>query len=146
MANEVELIAGFRPSLDEFLSAEVTDRLTERSLIAASKPDLQRQVWTSDLADDVRTSLVVTAEHLAGVPAYWLHRLSPYVGAVLVPVDRVLRHAARTFTPGDYDVVLVSDDGGSGVRLAWDHLPDGDEYELVRWGVYRRRIVTAGRR
>ena len=92
----------------------------------------------SDLAEDVRASLVATAERLAGIPAYWLHRLSADVGAVLVPVDRVLRHAARTFTQGDHDIVLVSDDGESGARLAWDHVPDGDEYELVRWGQYRR--------
>ena len=75
-------------------------------LEAARKSDLQRQVWASELAEEVRMSLVATAECLAGVPAYWLHRLSSVVGAVLVPVDRVLRHAARTFTPGDYDVAM----------------------------------------
>jgi hypothetical protein len=138
VADEVETIAGFRPSLDEFLSADATDRLTDRSLIAARNADVQRQAWASDLAEEVRASLVATAEPLAGVQAYWLYRLSADVGAVLVPVDRMLQHAARTFAPGDYDVVLVGDDGESGVRLAWDHLPDGDEYELVRWGAYRR--------
>jgi hypothetical protein len=35
LADEVESIAGVRPSLDDFLSAEATDRLTDRSLIAA---------------------------------------------------------------------------------------------------------------
>jgi hypothetical protein len=136
VADEVERIAGFRPGLDEFLSAAATDRLTERYLIGARKPDRQRRTWSSDLAEDVRTSLVATAEHLAGVPAYWLHRLSPDAGAVLVPTDRVLRHAARTFAPGNYDVVLVSDDGESGLRFAWDHLPEADEYELVTWGAF----------
>jgi hypothetical protein len=71
------------------------------------------------------------------VTAYWLHHRAPGAGAVLVSVDRMLRHAARTFVPGDGDLGLVEDEAGSGVRLAWDHLPESDEYELLRWGAHR---------
>jgi hypothetical protein len=61
------------------------------------------------------------------------HRGKP-VGPLRPPI---VLHAARTFTPGDYDLVIVGDNGDEGLRLAWDHLPRGDEYELVRWGTYR---------
>ena len=55
-----------------------------------------------------------------------------------MPVAPMLLHAARTFAPGHYDLVLVSDHGDDGLRVAWDHLPTGNEYELVRWGDYRQ--------
>ena len=51
----------------------------------------------------------------------------------------MLRHTARTFVAGDHDLVLVDNEADSGVRLAWDHLPESDEFELLRCGAYRAK-------
>lgn len=136
MVAEVEIITGHRPRVDEFLSAEATDRLAERYLTAARSASAQRTAWPGDQPQEVRGRLVALAEALTGATAYWLHRLSGDVGAVLVPVDLMLRDAARTFAPGDHDVILLGVDAADGMRLAWDHLPDRDEYELVCWGAF----------
>src|SRR4051794_3847609 len=124
--------------LDEFLSAEATDRLFRRYTTASSASDVQRQSWTDDLGADVRSTVLSAAGVLSDATGYWLHRWSKDTGAVTVPVGPMLAHAARTFGPGDYDLVLVSDEADDGIRLAWDHLPDTNEYELVRWGDFRR--------
>jgi hypothetical protein len=134
---EVARITGHRPTLDDFLSGEATDRLMRRYLAAAGASGVQRRAWTTDLEGDARAALVSVAAALAGTTAYWLHRLCGDAGAVRVAAGPLIRHAGHTFAAGDYDLVLVSDDADDGLRFAWDHLPNGDEYELVCWGAYR---------
>jgi hypothetical protein len=87
---------------------------------------------------DVQATLVSAAEPLSDAAGYWLHRWSHDARAVRVSVSPMLRHAADTFPSGDHDLVLVSDNANDGIRLAWDHLPGGNEYELVRWGAFGR--------
>lgn len=137
VAGDVEQITGHRPNLDEFLSAEATDQMAERAVAAARDPSVQRRVWSTALAAEVEATVLADAERFTGQTAYWLHHSSSVVGAVEIPLDVLLRHVAVTFTAGDHDVVLVTAQGESGLRLAWDHLSAGDEYELVHWGKYR---------
>ena len=108
-----------------------------RYLSASRAPGVQRQTWTTDFTEAVRASLITAAEDFEGVTAHWLHHQAQDAGAVLVSVDRMLRYTARTFVAGDHDLVLVDDQADSGLLLAWDHLPEIDEYELLRWGAYR---------
>ena len=53
-----------------------------------------------------------------------------------VDAAALLGHAA--FSEGDYDLVLVTANAEDGLRAAYDHLPGGDEFELVLWGRFRQ--------
>ena len=88
-----------------------------------------------DLDGHLAAAVVALAESLEGVEAYWLHRLSQDPGAVRVPATPILR--GLNFSAGDHDLVLVTHNAEDGLRLAWDRLPHGSEFELVRWGSFR---------
>ena len=131
----MERLSASRPDLDDFRSAEATDRLAALYLSASSGPAIQRQTWSTELRPEMATAVTGVAERLSGVRACWLHQLSDDTGAVRVDAAAVLAHT--TFSEGDYDLILVSDNADDGLRLAWDHLPDRDEFELVLWGSFR---------
>jgi hypothetical protein len=130
---DVERLTGERPDLDDFLSAEATDRLTAMYLNASSGRSNYRQTWSTALRSEMAKAVTGVADRLSCVKAYWLHQHSGDTGAVRVNVAAVLRHT--TFSEGDHDVILVSDIAEDGLRLAWDHLPE--EFELVLWGSFR---------
>ena len=46
--------------------------------------------------------------------------------------------ARLRLSDGDYDLVLVTANAEDGLRVAYDHLPDNDEFELVLWGRFRQ--------
>lgn len=136
--DEVERLTGRRPNLDDFLSADATRDLLRRYVEASRIAEIRRQTWTTDLRAEMSRAVFRLADTLATVEAYWLHRASSEAGAVRVPVPPILRHAADTFVAGAFDVVLVTACACDGVRLAWDDLPSGAEFELVGWGSHRR--------
>jgi hypothetical protein len=136
LAHLLEVI-GYSPSLDDFLAVEATERL-----IACSEPwwrahDVQRRTWSNDLEREMHGVLVDLADDPPVTTSYWLPREWRIVGAVLVPVEPIVREAVRSFTSGSDDLWLLTHDGDSGLRLSWDHLPDRDEFELVTWGAWR---------
>jgi hypothetical protein len=128
-----ERLSGSRPDLDDFLSAEATDRLAALYLSASSGPVIQRQTWSTELRSEMARAVTGVAERISGVRAHWFHELSGDTGAVRVDAAAVLGHT--TFSEGDYDLVLVSDNAEDGLRLSWDHVRD--QFELVLWGSFR---------
>ena len=134
MIDEVERLTDVRPGLDDFLSAEATDALAARYVSAAVGKNVQRRTWSPGSIDEIDPVLASVANNLPA-RAYWLHRLSAKAGAVRVRPAPVIRNIA--FSEGDHDLVLVTHAAEDGFRLAWDHLPDRDEFELVLWGSFR---------
>jgi hypothetical protein len=133
---DVERLTGSRPDLDEFLSAVAAGHLARLYLAAASDPSAQRQTWSRLLVHELRTTMASLAAELEGVETWWLHRLSETAGAVRVDAAALLRNTE--FSERDYDLVVLTADADDGLRVAYDHLPDRDEFELILWGRLRR--------
>jgi len=88
------------------------------------------------------------ADLLEGEQAVLVWGQRPHVGFV-VPVAAALRTLPEHIGPEPgkvgpggigSDVILVGEDGKSGLLLAYNHLGNADEYELRSWGRYARSV------
>jgi hypothetical protein len=133
------------------------DALTKEAVQSAldAVGDLERyhfiwhRVWGVMLRSEVIETTNQLASRLEGERAalVWAH--SPAVG-FLVDVPQVLRALSAHIgpEPGEVgpggigsDLLLVADEGESGLRLEYNHYGHADEYELRSWGRYAFSLV-----
>jgi hypothetical protein len=106
------------------------------------------RVWGVRLRAEVMETTARLADLLDGERALLLWGNSPAVG-LRVPVAAVLRSLPEHIGPEPgadgpggigSDLVLVAEEGDSGLRLEYNHHGHADEYELRSWGHYARSV------
>ena len=106
------------------------------------------RVWGVRLRSEVLETTARLASLLEGEQAVLVWGHSPPVG-FLVSVAAVLRSLPQHIgpEPGDVgpggigsDIVLVAEEGQSGLLLEYNHHAHADEYELRSWGRYARSV------
>lgn len=134
------------------IEVDPDDALTKEAVAAAQAAMLAQQryhrvwhrVWGVRLRDEMIETTGRLATILAGERAALVWGHSPPVGFV-VPVATTLRMIPARLGPREgeigpggigSDLLLVTDDGESGLLLEYNHLSDADEYEMRTWGRY----------
>ncbi len=148
-ADELGAVLGFAVGRDE----AVTKEAVQAALEAVSAQDKFHLVWHRVWGVRLRSEVIETTARLAdlleGKRAMLVWGHSPPVG-FLIPVAAALRSLPEHIGPpsGEVgpggtvsDLVLVAEDGESGLRLEYNHHGNADEYELLSWGSYARSVA-----
>jgi hypothetical protein len=121
----------------EALSKEATRTALDAVEARAKYHLVWHRVWGAKLRDEMLETTGRLAAKLGGEAAILVWRHSPPVGFI-VPVVAALLHLPAHLGPPpggiSSDVLLVADDGESGLRLEYNHYANADEYELQAWG------------
>ena len=103
------------------------------------------RVWGVRLRDEMLDLIDRLAEALIDERAVLLWQSSVPVGFEL-PVPVALRLADQVGVDGPgQDLVLVGDAGDSGLVLAYERLPDAEQFELASWGRFAMPITSPDR-
>jgi hypothetical protein len=140
------------------LSVARDDAVSKEAVAAALSSALEQDkfhlVWHRVWGVRLRSELIETTDRLAGLldgeRGTFVWGVRPSVGFV-VSVAAALRSLPEHIgpAPGDVgprgvasDLLLVGDDGRSGLRLEYIHRSNADEYELRSWGRYAIPVAS----
>ncbi len=131
----------------------LTKEAVQSALDAVKEQGRFHLVWHRVWGVRLRSEVIETTSRLAGMlhgeqaALVWGH--PPPVG-FLVPVVVALRSLPAHIgpEPGEVgpggvgsDLLLVADEGQSGLWLEYNHHANADEYELRSWGRYAREVI-----
>lgn len=132
----------------------LTKEAAQATLDAVKEQEKYHRIWHRVWGVRLWAEVIKTANELAdllqGDRAALVWRHSPPVG-FLVDVALALRTLPEHIgpKPGDVgpegvgsDLLLVADEGQSGLRLEYNHYGQADEYELRSWGRYAVSLAT----
>lgn len=131
----------------------LTKEAVQAALDAVKQQDEFHLIWHRVWGVRLRVEVIETTRRLADLldgeraTLVWGH--SPPVGFI-VAVATALRSLPQHIgpEPGEVgpggvgsDLLLVTDEGQSGLRLEYNHYAHADEYELRSWGRYARSVT-----
>jgi hypothetical protein len=80
--------------------------------------------------------LVRFADSLGARAVVWLALVDSEPAGFEVPADAILRAALTYFVSEAGDLMLTSLDTTDGIRVEFNHVATGDEYEVTAWGAF----------
>jgi hypothetical protein len=97
-----------------------------------------RQRWPVEQFADVQQHLDQLREATSGMTVLWLALVNSEPVGVEAPADQLLGAGLSYLVSPAGDLMLTSTDLSDGICVERNHLPEGDEYEIVGWGVFQR--------
>lgn len=115
-----------------------------------SESEKSRRPWKRQDRDAVVNHLLNVAVGVSTMSAILFSSVDPYIGAVRVPADRVLRNAMSVWDVVKEDLSLTTEDVQHGLCLeenfstpSGEHVSEGF-YELTTWGLFDGKKPRGG--
>jgi hypothetical protein len=121
---------------EDFMRLDETVDLSERFIAQLRSGVRDHHVWPLDRPAILEERLQSQADSLEEMDAVWLHKYAAATGAVVVPLEPVLRQALRLFVTRESDLMLCTKGATDGLCVELNQLAQGDEYELSAWGLF----------
>jgi hypothetical protein len=136
---------------DRFLS-KVRDKVCLRDCFFSKVRDENSGtitlLWYGDALNEVMSYLIGLAPHIGDISVVLFSNVDKYIGAVSLPVQRVLRNAKAVWEFVDEDLCVTTADGRNGLCVEFNfYTPEGryvseGVYEITAWGTFAREIET----
>jgi hypothetical protein len=139
LADTLEEI-GLDPSQYRPVALDEVDSIWPRFVTRLRNRAESAERWPARDRDVVVKRLAEVARDVTGLPVVWLFQADSEPVGVEVPADPVIRSALTHFVSRAADLMLATRDVTDGLTLELNHYQEGDEYELVTWGRFRRDV------
>lgn len=96
-----------------------------------------RKQWPAGQITDVRRSVDELRDRASDATVVWLTLVNGEPVGAEVPARSLLAAGLDYLVSRAGDLMLTSRDVSDGVCIELNHLVDGDEYEIVGWGLFR---------
>lgn len=133
-----EILEGIGVIASEYASVSLddVDSIWPRYLTRLREGAEAAERWSTTERGVVQNHLDEIADALDGLSVVWLALVDSEPVGVELPAGVLLRAALTYFVSGAGDLMLTTRDTLDGVCVELNHLPTGDEYEVVAWGAF----------
>jgi hypothetical protein len=97
-----------------------------------------RRRWPIEQFADVQRHVDEVREATSGMTVVWLALVNSEPVGVEAPADELLVAGLSYLVSPAGDLMLTTRDVSDGICVERNHLAEGDEYEIVGWGVFSR--------
>jgi hypothetical protein len=119
-----------------FASLEEIDEIWPRFLQRLREDAASATRFSVEERVELQRQLDNTADTLGGLRVIWFALIDSEPVGVEVAAAVLLRAASVYFVSAATDLMLASRDTNHGISVEFNHLPSGDQYEVVAWGAF----------
>jgi hypothetical protein len=120
------------------LDPNEVDEIWSRYLVRLRDGGDVRKRWPVEQLAEVQRHVDEVREATSGMTVVWLALVNSEPVGVEAPADELLGAGLSYLVSPAGDLMLTTSDVSDGICVERNHLAEGDEYEIVGWGVFRR--------
>jgi hypothetical protein len=114
------------------------DKIWPRYILKLRAGGDVRKTWPVEQFADVQRHVDEVREGTSGMTAVWIALVNSEPVGVEAPADQLLAAGLSYLVSAAGDLMLTTGDVADGICIERNRLPEGDEYEIVGWGVFSR--------